>query len=563
MNRKVWLINLFGTPCAPSSFCPDNSLAALAGSLKQAGYFPVIHDFQTIDFCSQLVPKEIGQSFASIVAQLRQGKEEKNLPQKISKLQNALAEHQHKILDKIVADFFELYKKEQPLFLGFKLYSGEGNYLVSELVKKLKAKNWPTKIIGGGPLLRVVGKDYFHCFDGFDFLIDGEAERAIVKFAKMIEGNASIHEIPGLIYRNNNKIYHNENDRIDNINELVAPLYDEEVYPALYKKNQKAYVFQIDDSRGCPNTCSFCVHPSMNGQLVRCRHAKEIVNQMAELQKRFGAYCFRFTGSNTPKKLLREVTNEILSRGLDVRYSCYASINMTSIEEIRKFKVSGLCGLFIGVETLDEYVLNNIFKKKQDNEDAKRLVKSCLEEDIYTTTSWIYPAPHQSKSTKDEIVKFLVEAYSGRSPDEGSIMLIPPAVIPNSDWFNNPQEFGFNIPSKIDLIKSYANLRFNMHIPRRLIGNLGFDYNGSTFFDLQDECDKLQFELTKHNLPLNITDDWMLLGKLSGYSVREFQKISSNCLVTGDYRDLEKLISNINTNSKLKNWQKRPLEKVA
>ena len=86
------------------------------------------------------------------------------------------------------------------------------------------------------------------------------------------------------------------------------------------------------------------------------------------------------------------------------------------------------------------------------------------------------------------------------------------------------------------------------------MGNLLFTHNGNSFFDFQDECDRLQLELSENNLPLNITDDWMLLGKLSGHSVKEFQDISSNCLVTGDYKELKRLIGNINDNSKLKNW---------
>ena len=36
--HKIWLINLFGVPYAPSSFNPDNSLAALAGALKEGGF---------------------------------------------------------------------------------------------------------------------------------------------------------------------------------------------------------------------------------------------------------------------------------------------------------------------------------------------------------------------------------------------------------------------------------------------------------------------------------------------------------------------------------------------
>lgn len=397
MSRKIWLINLFGTPCAPSSFCPDNSLASLAASLKEAGYSPLILDYQTVDFCSKLIPEKAGKNLADIVAALREGKEEQDLQIKMKHLHQQLETHQDKLLDAIVQEFEDRLKSERPLFVGFKLYSGEGHHLVTELINKLKHRNWPTKIIGGGPLLRVIGKDYLHCYGGIDFLLDGEAERSIIRLAQHLEGKRSLQEVPGLIYQEGEKVFVNPTDYIENLDSLPPPLYDKEVYPALYGKNQKAFIFQIDDSRGCPNNCSFCVHPSMNGNLVRCRSARSIVSQMADLQEKFGAFCFRFTGSNTPKKLLREITNEIHRTNLDVRFSCYASINMTSIDEIRNFKTAGLAGLFIGVETLDENVLKNIFRKNQNTEAARQLVKDSLAEGIYTTTSWIYPAPHQTQ----------------------------------------------------------------------------------------------------------------------------------------------------------------------
>lgn len=142
-------------------------------------------------------------------------------------------------------------------------------------------------------------------------------------------------------------------------------------------------------------------------------------------------------------------------------------------------------------------------------------------------------------------------------------MLIPPAIVPNTEWFKSPGDFGFEVSSHVALIQSYAKLRLSLHIPRRLIGDLAFSINGRSFFDMQAECDQLQVELAALSLPLNITDDWMLMGKLSGHEVNEFKKISSKSLVTGDYSGMENMIRAINMNSRWKLWPSGAMKRTA
>ena len=88
---------------------------------------------------------------------------------------------------------------------------------------------------------------------------------------------------------------------------------------ASMKKMKRSWVFQLDESRGCPNKCSFCVHPKINGRRFRAFSPKRIVNQVKHLQETFGAMAFRFTGSNTPKSFLKRFSELVKSENLNIR----------------------------------------------------------------------------------------------------------------------------------------------------------------------------------------------------------------------------------------------------
>jgi len=552
MSSKIFLINLFGTPVSPSSFNPDNSLAALAGNLKAAGYSPEIIDYQNIDFAEKIAQPKIGEKLFSIISESFKRPLHQSEQKEIGSLNKKLISHQIEIIKDEAAQFSKRILKERPLFIGFKVYSGEGSFFTQLFVQELKRLT-STPIIAGGPLIRVIGKQFLRLYPEFDYLIDGEADLSIVSFARLLEGKLNTEQVRGLI---GEKIQ-NPVDQIRDLNVLADPCYDEDVYPILYKENLKTMIFQIDESRGCPNSCNFCVHPTINDRIFRIVKPEKILNQIRHLQNKFGAMAFRFTGSNTPKKFLNQFSSLIEKEKLNIRYSCYASINTTTNDEIKKLKSTGLAGVFIGVETTDQNILIDTFNKKGQNlERVKSLLNTCLENGVYTTTSWIYPMPGYTPAIREEMRGFISDVYSGYNVNDGSVMVVPSALIPNTEWFQNPQKYGFQIENKDEFYQGYAELNLRFWLPRAQFNNWKYTLNGETFLELASECDRLVGDLSKNQVPQGITDDWMLQGKLSGLSMENFKSQMIQSFLTGDYSSIRRMTTRINLNSKERNWYK-------
>lgn len=573
-EKTVWLINIFGNPCAPSSLNPDNSLACLAGNLKRAGYRPKIIDYQTVSYLSKFMPPRMGSRIFRLVVKYRavqkiSGVMDRYLPAAVSRRVSRLTEqyqarllkafdafnadlqaYHHGLIEEISEQLMRRFQQEKPIFIGFKLYSGEGNFFAVKIARRLRGRiNVP--LLGGGGLIRIVGAKYYELYPVFDHLIDGEADRAIVKYAEMVEGTCSADNVPGLIYRNGKGLVVNPVDRIADLNELADPCYDEDVYPALYEENEKAFVFQIDESRGCPNNCSFCIHPQISGHRPRLVDPQRIFNQIKDLRERFGALAFRFCGSNPPGKFLVSFADIVKREKLELKYSCYQSVNVVNLSTIEHLKENGLVGMFFGIETVDQNILTGPFNKPgQDLEKARRVLETCMERGVFTTTSWMYPSPGSTEKTKRDMVDFIISVFGRRSPEIGSVVVVPSIVMPNTEWFAHPESFGFNVPDKTVLVQTYINVNIRLFTPRAMLGNLGFDLQGRDFPHLVSETDSLLKELTSLGVPLSVTDEWLLMSKLSGLKANQFMFQSQKAILKGDSAAMRRLVGAINRNSR-------------
>lgn len=261
----------------------------------------------------------------------------------------------------------------------------------------------------------------------------------------------------------------------------------------------------------------------------------------------------------------------VLKEGLDIRYSCFTSVNFAKIDLLPKLKASGLCGLFIGIETLDEDLLVNVVTKKgQKKQRVKEVIQAVLENGIFLTTSWIYPMPRMTEEARVEMKDLILETYEGR-PNSGSVVIVPGTVVPGTKWFSESETFGFEIPSKPQLIKDYVHLTLRTHVPRQLLNRMSFSYEGKTFNENNYLTDRLTSEIRNKGVLVNMTDDWMLMGKLSGRSLEEFQGDILKALLYGDFSPISEVIRAINSNSRQRvfadqkdlNWGQPPSRKAS
>jgi Fe-S oxidoreductase len=259
------LITYSGYPYTPSSLMPDNGLANLAGMLLKNGHDVVILDYNTVEIVSKLMTEEIRIKLSSLSPSLKEGHIDEHILIKIQNINNKLSKHKEKELYKTYIGIKDIIKLRRPNFIGFKLWMGDGFTDSIKLAEYIKRDYPNIKLYAGGPQGQLFRETIYKRTQIFDAICYGEGEEIINSLADYSLNKAELKDIPNIIYMNNGKIITNPLKRIGNLNNLAFPVYDSDIYPA-FNNNGKIKIFSIDESRGCPNNCAFCVHSSISGK---------------------------------------------------------------------------------------------------------------------------------------------------------------------------------------------------------------------------------------------------------------------------------------------------------
>jgi radical SAM superfamily enzyme YgiQ (UPF0313 family) len=149
-----------------------------------------------------------------------------------------------------------------------------------------------------------------------------------------------------------------------------------------YFDGSKLYPYvDIFSGRGCPHSCTFCLWPQvMHGRKVRLRSPENVVDEMerdiALCPKvvRGGEFFFEDDTFTLIKSNAIAICEEILKRGLKVKFSVNARTDTADEELFRTLKAAGCRELLVGFESGDSNVLTHM-QKRESVDDARRFME--------------------------------------------------------------------------------------------------------------------------------------------------------------------------------------------
>ncbi|NIM02934.1 radical SAM protein [bacterium] len=544
MTRSL-LINYSGYPAVMRSLALDNGLANLAGSLIDKGHETTILDYATVDTIKRLFPHEYSDQLSYLTRKIICSLELGFPPQKsdlkdFQELDRQINELQKKKVQQIAREISQYAKAHKVDFVGLKLWSGDGFEGSITIAEKLKQDNPGLPIFAGGPHVDSFKENIFDVCNIFDALVYGEGEETITMLADYVSGKRRLEDIPNLIYKNNGRIISTPIRRIKNLDSLTFPVYDEDVYLAM-KGNQKIKMVFIDESRGCPNHCSYCIHPIKSGNRWRERTPEAVVKQMEQMNRKYGFTTFRFAGSNPPPFLKRRIANEILNRGLKVTYSAFGHIKDGLIVDFRLLRKSGCYSLFFGIESGSQKILDQSMNKGVKIDEITETIDACKRAGLYVVGSVIIPAPHETEETKKESFDLLLRMR----PD--SVVVWFPALMLGTDWEKNSQKYGFDIPDHKSYLKEAMVYKIKSFYPPSLWGSSSeYNLNGKSFKEITKETGNFICLLEKSKILTQVTSETALIAKYATMSPRDFRDKARKYLFSGDHRSIEELVSKIN-----------------
>ncbi len=535
------LISFGGYPYTPSSLTPDNGLANLAGALVEEGWEAHILDFGTVSTMRRLFPAELTEALRPQAQALMGGGGGVLSEEAVRRLQEidaALTRHQEAQMHAIADEVADRVRRERPDFVGLKLWNGDGFTGSVIIAERLREQFPDLPIYGGGPQASWWGAAIFRRSRAFTALLAGEGEIAIRLMAEHALGRAQLSAIPGAIFLDGETTRTVPREEWVEMDDLPEPIYDEAAYPAMMG-DEKVKVIVIDDSRGCPQRCGFCAHPVESGHRLRCTSASMLVDRMQRIRDRHGITAFRFSGSSTPGRLMADVAEEIIERGLEVDFTSFGHFASARPDHFERMAQAGLRAIFFGIESGCAEVLERAVRKGIDLARVKETVRQAQEAGIFVVASMIVPLPFDTEETIAESLEFVREVR----PDSVPVQF--PGLIPGTPWWTDAARYGLEFDAE-EYTRTGLDYKIKLLFPPSMWQSLPYRVNGMDFSEFTKLTMQFAAALEASGILTAVPDDNALLAHCAGMSARRFRDLTRLWCAIGDAEAMGEMVTSAN-----------------
>lgn len=285
---------------------------------------------------------------------------------------------------------------------------------VAELIKQNYDND--ARVVLVGPPASQFSKEILKS-DSIDIVARWEYDFMLKEIAEVIEENGDFKAIKGISYKENGKIIHNPNKEFTSSDDLdkipfVSKVYKKHLNIKDYFLGQSLYPeVQIFTGRGCPNQCTFCAWPqTLMGRKYRVRSIENVADEFEYIKKELPEVKEIFIEDDTftlNKKRIREFSEEIKRRDLDITWACNARATL-DYETMKEMKKAGCRLLIVGYESGSNEILKNI-KKGITVEQIKLFAKDARKAGLLAHGDFIIGLPGETKETVEKTKKLIRE----------------------------------------------------------------------------------------------------------------------------------------------------------
>lgn len=544
------LVNFAGYPSSLDSLMPDNGLASLAGSLLRAGWRVRVMDFATTEMIARLVPPHLrwplrGLALGFLASHRLQLPVGRAIARGYQQLNESLAAHAELVQQEVAQRLVIEARALDASFIGFKLWTGAGQRGSTAIARAVKEALPQIHVFGGGPHVECFGPPALeHLGPAFDAVALGEGEETIVQLGAHARGERRLEQCDGVAFRTENGVGAIQSTPVRRpaaLDQLAEPCYAPDVYPAM-TGDRKLKLLMVDESRGCPFSCSFCFHPNKSGRQRRMRAPSRVADLMERLAVQTGCRTFRLAGSNPPLDLRVGIAEELLRRGAADEGFEYVSFGHTRSwrEPFSLLRRSGCVSLFFGVESCSQQVLDGLEKRSSTLLIHKNLLEA-RQAGIMTTASLIVPCPHDS----DHTLRRTVEAMGAINPHGVSVYL--PLVVPGTAWFEQPERYRIRLePGARERLMDYQ-VRFLM--PPPLWDPLPYTISGRDTRQMVAEAGRVSSRLDRRGVLTGVNDSLLLVARGLGITAKRMRDLNRRIFITADHTGITRLVTRFNAAS--------------
>ncbi len=301
------------------------------------------------------------------------------------------------------------------------------------ILSRVKALLPQCKIVLGGPEFLGPNEEFLRHHNYIDVVFRGEGEESFPKWLGCYNKVENWNTIKGLCYLDDKNVYHDNGlAKVLNFADLISP----EKSP--FFNWSKPFV-QLETTRGCFNTCAFCV--SGGEKPVRTLSIEKIRERLTEIHQH-GIKNVRVLDRtfNYNARRAKELLNLFLDFSPDICFHLEMHPALLSEELKQELSIlpKGLLHLEAGIQSLREPVLIESKRKGKLEAALKGLQYLCSLDNMETHADLIAGLPLYRLSEIFEDVRTLA-AYGA-----GEIQLESLKLLPGTDMRNRANELGIS-----------------------------------------------------------------------------------------------------------------------
>ena len=315
----------------------------------------------------------------------------------------------------------ERVKNIKPDIIGigapFTLQS-KSSYLVAALIKDIDKKIVP--VMGGPHVTSFPSK----CLKrpSIDFIVIGEGELSFLELVRTLEKNKNnFNDLLGIGFKKNGKNFINApHPPIKDLDSIPFParhLLPMEKYfraaKAMRTGRKEIYWKRgvaLFSSRGCPFKCTFCISHLLWTRVWRARSAENVVDEIEEVVRKYKANHIHFEDDNLTmnKERINKICDLIVKKNIKITWDTPNGIRADTFDEetIIKMKKSGCRELCVAPESGNQYVVDEIIKKRVDLKKIENVVRVCKKIGIKVETFFVIGSVGETKEQIKDTIEY-------------------------------------------------------------------------------------------------------------------------------------------------------------
>lgn len=373
--------------------------------------------------------------------------------------------------------------------------------LMSLCVAKYLKETTNPIIIVGGIFYSIDSLGYAYSDRHIDFKIFGPGESALMELLSKISDNGG--DISGIKERTLHGSYHSlvkpdfdglplDRYRYKNLCADYSD-YSEDVASIMRGfDNSSLSVFPLKFIRGCPFSCIFCT--SSGDNRMRAAAPGQAVDYIEGLRNKYGAENFFFLSDtiNFSNGFMNRLCDEIIKRGLRIRWTDCARINKMNEGLLQKMRKAGCVRLVYGMETASQRLLNYI-QKNIDLNEMSRVLEWTHEAGIWCGVEVISGLPYEREEDIDATIDFI----NSRRGFIDRVYIEPFTVRDWSRLLLYPEQYGIRNIKRVD---QYAKDKKNESSLDRYFVKYGFDETNGLDWEKKRGQINHSFQKTEYSL---------------------------------------------------------------